>query len=307
MTSQALVLSVITAVLWAAAPILVDRGLSFSKCGYNEINPIRSLTFFLLTMFIICVEKGGFPSFNISLKVFSYVFLSVFLGYTIGDILYFMAIREIGLGLAVPITNAYPLITVFTTWVILKEPITISLLVGVLLVFAGLTCINVGRRGVEDSGSSVIKIKCYKRGFTLAVAAGTVWALAVSMIKCAMVEGFFSPLELTMWRSIMLLALSWSVRIVSIKFLKLPYVPLKRIEKSGWIYISAASIVGLCAGSILYSTSLQYLSAAVVTAVTATSPFMVAVFCAVFYKKRLHRVQWTGIVLVITGSVIVSL
>ena len=46
---------------------------------------------------------------------------------------------------------------------------------------------------------------------------------------------------------------------------------------------------------------------AVVTAITSTSPFIAALFGHFVLKEKLSRLQWAGVVMIISGSVTVSL
>ena len=55
-------LSFVVAIMWAASPIMVARGMALSKCTSNEINPIRSISFFLFTLILALIHtKGNIP------------------------------------------------------------------------------------------------------------------------------------------------------------------------------------------------------------------------------------------------------
>lgn len=46
---------------------------------------------------------------------------------------------------------------------------------------------------------------------------------------------------------------------------------------------------------------------AIVTAITATSPFIAALFGHFVLKERLMKPQWIGVALIIVGSVVVGI
>ena len=69
----------------------------------------------------------------------------------------------------------------------------------------------------------------------------------------------------------------------------------------------SAAVIGLALGSILYTSCIRVMPVAVVTAITSTSPFIAALFGHFVLKETLTRLQWAGVVLIISGSVTVSI
>ncbi len=302
----------ITATLWAVSPIMAARGMTASKCTPNEINPIRSISFFLSAFIIALFASDGQFTLLTSPTAISCVAASVFLGFFIGDILYFVAIDEIGVSLAVPISNSYPMLVTLTSWLVLGEPVTVKILVGVATVVAGLLCLRLGNRKlkqIDSIGENVCVKKERKmvRGVLLAAGAGLAWAMSSPLTKLAMISGELSPSELTFYRSVALLVFAWSHRMIMVKFFPSKIMSLRNVPKSGWKYFMGSAVIGLSVGSMLYTTCIRVMPVAIVTAITATSPFMAAMFGRFFLKEHLTFVQWAGIVTIILGSIIVSI
>ena len=96
-------------------------------------------------------------------------------------------------------------------------------------------------------------------------------------------------------------------RIVTVKYRSAATIPLRSVRPAAAMYFAAAAFIGLCLGSIVYAACLVVMPVAIVTAITATSPLIAALFGHFALKERLLKLQWTGIVLIIAGSVAVGI
>ncbi|MDY9921717.1 MAG: EamA family transporter [Synergistota bacterium] len=304
-------LSFVVAVMWAASPIMVARGMALSKCTSNEVNPIRSISFFLFTLAVALIyTKGSIPLVS-SPKALLYIAGNVLLGYLIGDILYFIAIRKIGISLAVPVSNSYPILVVVTSWLMLGEPITLQIVSGIVIVISGLLLLRFGG-GRQDSDKDglipkEIGLSNLMKGFLFAIGAGLCWAVGAPLTKMAMEASGLDPVEITFYRASTLLIMAWSYRFFLVKYRPGSIMPLRNISLKAWLYILTAAVIGLALGSILYTTCINVMPVAVVTAITSTSPFIAALFGHFVLKEKLSRLQWAGVVMIISGSVTVSL
>ncbi len=189
---------------------------------------------------------------------------------------------------------------------------TVKILVGVATVVAGLLCLRLGNRKlkqIDSIGENVCVKKERKmvRGVLLAAGAGLAWAMSSPLTKLAMISGELSPSELTFYRSVALLVFAWSHRMIMVKFFPSKIMSLRNVPKSGWKYFMGSAVIGLSVGSMLYTTCIRVMPVAIVTTITATSPFMAAMFGRFFLKEHLTFVQWAGIVTIILGSIIVSI
>ena len=304
-------LSFVVAIMWAASPIMVARGMALSKCTSNEINPIRSISFFLFTLTVALIyTKGSIPLVS-SPKALLYIAGNVLLGYLIGDILYFIAIRKIGISLAVPVSNSYPILVVVTSWLMLGEPITLQIVAGIVIVISGLLLLRFGG-GREDRDKDglipkEIGLSNLMKGFLFAVGAALCWSVGAPLTKMAMEVSGLDPVGITFYRASALLIMAWTYRFFLVKYRPGSIMPLRNMSLKAWLYILTAAVIGLALGSILYTTCIDVMPVAVVTAITSTSPFIAALFGHFVLKERLSRLQWAGVVMIISGSVTVSL
>ena len=304
-------LSFVVAIMWAASPIMVARGMALSKCTSNEINPIRSISFFLFTLILALIYTKGNIPIVLSPKALIYIAGNVLFGYLVGDVLYFIAIRKIGISLAVPVSNAYPMLVVLTSWLMLGEPVTLQIVSGIIIVISGLLLLRFG--GVRDNGdeggpvTKEIGISNLMKGFLFAIGAGLSWAIGAPLTKMAMEASGLGPVEITFYRSAAMLIMAWGYRLILHKYSPASLMPLRSVPLKAWSYMLGAAVIGLALGSILYTACIRVMPVAVVTAITSTSPFIAALFGHFMLKETLTRLQWAGVFLIISGSVTVSI
>lgn len=300
------------AALWAASPMMINRGIAISGCANSEVNPIRSLSFFASSLVIALIASRGHITPVTDPLAYLFFFMSVTLSYIIGDSLYFAAMRTIGVSLAIPVANAYPIFVIMTAWLVLGEIITLRIFAGVTIVVIGVLILRIGTGdgdGERDPLSRTITPGKSRilRGFLFAIGAGLSWAVSSPFTKLALLRSGLNPIELTFYRSAALLVTVWGWRFVQLRYTNVNIAQLKAVPRVAWFYFMGAAVIGLCFGSIIYASSIRVMPVAVVTAITSTSPFLSALYGHFVVKDRLKPLQWCGVLMIITGSVVVSL
>ncbi|MDO4987713.1 MAG: DMT family transporter [Synergistes sp.] len=301
-----ILLSFFTAALWAASPILIDRGLACSRCTVREINPFRAASFLVCSFVIALAVTHGHIAPIYSLKGWLYIIVGIVFSYSLGDIIYFAAIREIGVSMAVPVANGYPVLAIFTSAMMLGEPVTAQLIFGVVIVVGGILLIRFGGAASADTGIAKRSGRTLLKGFSFAILAGVMWSISAPLIKVAMVETRLAPVEITFYRSLSFIFVAAAERFVLVRS-KVPTVPLARLPRRSVVCFLSAGCVGLSLGSICYATCLHSMPVAAVTAITATSPFIAALFGHFVLKDRLAVPQWLGVLCIISGSVVIGI
>lgn len=304
-----ILLSFCAAALWAASPLLVNYGIARSGCSAGDVNPVRAVAFFISSLAAALASSGGRIELVSSPAAYFCIFASVIFSYVLGDAIYFAAIREIGVGLAVPIANSYPVMVVFTSWFILGEPVTLRLLWATAAVAAGVALLRLGgarkdaggARGVPQDGRRLL------RGFSIALLAGLMWAAASPLTKAAIMFSGLDAVQITFYRSAAFLVSSAAVRFAEARFSPARRVPLLSLPPVALLCFSASAVAALCVGSIFYAACLAVLPVAAVTAITSTSPLMAALFAHFVMKERLRAVQWFGIAVIFAGALSVGI
>lgn len=306
-----LILCFVIATLWAASPIMIARGQKLSQCTANEINPIRSLSFFAAALVFTLVYTGGHIAPLTTPAAFVYLAVNVLLSYIVGDILYFMAIKEIGISLAVPVANTHPMLVALSSWLILGEKITVTTICGIAVVMCGLLLLRFGGRksAQEDDCVRLVGMNTSRimRGFLMAIGAAVSWALSAPLLKLAMVNSGLGAVEVTFYRAAIFLLLAWTVRFSVAKNKPDSVRPFASLKRKTVLYFLGAAFIGLWLGSVLHAICISQIPVALVTAITSTSPFMAAMFGHFALKERLTVPQWAGVAMIIAGSVTISI
>ena len=129
-------LALITMIFWGIAPI-------FGKIGLTKLNPyialaIRSFIIAII-MLIILLVRGDFKELiKVDLKSVAFIGLEGIFASLIGHFAYYYALKLGETSKVVPITSAFPLITLFLAILFLSEKITIFKGSGIILILAGI-------------------------------------------------------------------------------------------------------------------------------------------------------------------------
>ena len=129
-------LALITLFFWGAAPI-------FGKIGLSKLSPyvalaIRSFIIAII-MLIILLARGDIRELaKVDLKSVAFIGLEGIFASLIGHFAYYYALKSGEVSKAVPITSAFPIITLLIAVVFLSEKITIFKGSGILLIVAGI-------------------------------------------------------------------------------------------------------------------------------------------------------------------------
>jgi len=129
-------LAVITLIFWGIAPI-------FGKLGLAKISPMLGLAIrsFIVSiiMLILVFATGTYREFSaLTLKGFSFIALEGIFASLIGHFAYYYALKLGETSNIVPITSAFPIVTVILAVTFLSEKMTLFKGGGIMLIIAGL-------------------------------------------------------------------------------------------------------------------------------------------------------------------------
>jgi len=129
-------LAVITLIFWGIAPI-------FGKLGLAKISPVLGLAIrsFVVSiiMLIVVFATGTYREFSaLTLKGFSFIALEGIFASLIGHFAYYYALKLGETSNIIPITSAFPIVTVILAVSFLSEKMTLFKGGGIILIIAGL-------------------------------------------------------------------------------------------------------------------------------------------------------------------------
>ena len=302
-------LSLLVASMWAISPILMKKGMK--RAGPNEVNPIRSFSYLLtMTIAFVVLGDGTYPTLTPLLLLGLIVNVST--SAVMGDQLYIFSINKIGASLAVSISCGYPLIATFFSILLLGEQITTLVWIGTVCIICGLIVIKLAS---SKKRSNALELSNRDRhaatetfkGIVFAVGAAVCWGANMPFMKMLMVQGNWTAVELYFLRSVIFICVVWGLRLFLFKKFRRAVMPLKKVPLKSWLAFLASGSVAMAIAGILYGYCISMMPVSVVTPITASSPFVTVLIARLFYREKLSRLQNVGIVLVIAGSIAVSL
>jgi len=126
--------AVIAGLLWGTSPVLVKRGLAHSNVSAATL--IQQATI-LLTLVVAALLAGDLFAGNIS-RLALYVFCGTgVVGAYLGRTWFVKSVDQIGASWAQSLNNSSPLVTVLLAGLFLGEPLTLTVVAGVILIISG--------------------------------------------------------------------------------------------------------------------------------------------------------------------------
>ena len=283
-------------VCWGIAPLLNKRALR--ETGILKTNAFRALGVLAVSVPVFFWGSAETAKELLSFSVNTYLILLLvtIMNNVVGDVFYFVAIRDIGVSLAAPITSSYPLAVAVTSWLWFNEALTFSVLVGTFSVVTGLALLNVRAAKTRDAGSSR-----HLRGVVLAILAALCWATGLTLNKYLTLNGVGAT-TMTFWRGIFFSLMA----IACLPLASRGERETRSVSAAGALAAGGAGIAGLVAGGWLYVASLSIIPMNVATPIASSSPLISAVFACAFMGESLRPIQWLGIMFVVAGAVAVG-
>ncbi len=165
-----------SAACWATITVL-GRSIS-GALSPAIINAVRAVAGGLLVVAVAVAAGYGPEILRIPLWALLAFWISMGIGFAIGDTVFFAGMADLGVTRAHTLSMAHPLLTTLIGIGLLGEPISVARALGILLVLGGLLIIVSGR-GTESADGRATQW----RGVRLVVLAAVSWTIAVVLLK----------------------------------------------------------------------------------------------------------------------------
>jgi len=167
------------AISWTFSAILYRKALQQTKP--ISANIIRlSCTSAILLVFLIAIGKLGVLT-NLSVNVAVLAAVSGAVGLGLGDTLYMLSLKLVGVAHAVPITCTYPLFGLLWTVVFSGEAITLGVGLGTAAIVAGIWLLSYEK----EKGLYTVRRQILVKGIAAALATALLWSVSISMMDLA--------------------------------------------------------------------------------------------------------------------------
>jgi len=284
------VAALLGALCFAISSVLIRRALD--RVGPWWVNLVRTLSasVFLLPLTVLW-RWGELVTFR-GLSAL-YVFLGVFFSLLIGDLLYFMGLRDVGVARAMPLSNTYSLFSMVFAALFLGEPVTVFLVVGVMLAFVGVQII-------VFEPPSAFNVSYKKRGLLMSLIAAVFWAIGSIFFRTALTqEDYVATAVLRMW--------ILSLLLLTGTFIRGGYGALHSAGRNTLLRVAVAGVISHGVGSILYMMSLSLLGAARGVPLISVAPLFGLLLAFSTLKEKVTARIWAGSLLTVIGIATITL
>jgi transporter family protein len=240
---------------------------------------------------------GGLPALAaIPWSAWLWLVVSVLGLLVVGDTLYFRSMDLAGVSWAMPLANIAPLWAVLLASFFVGEPLTWSLLVGALLVVAGVILVSKPTGGTSANHQADRESR--RVGLLMALGVSVLWAIGQVSLKPA-TEGMHSIVANSVRQpvaAVMLLALTLS---------RGRWRDFRGLDRRSWAIIVLASLLSTGVGTMLFIMAIQIAGAGRTAVLGATAPLIAIPFSMLWLHERPTRWTLFGTLLTVLGIVLV--
>jgi len=288
-------IALLSAVLWAMASVLLAMGarrihvvpLNFIRCVFSTCFFWALLPFY-----------GGFKAWaSIPPSAWPWLVVSVLCLLVVGDTLYFRSMDLVGVSWAMPVASVNPLWAVLLSAIFLHEPLTLPLLLGALLVTAGVIVVSRSTNAANPAQTADPRTR--RTGLLLALAVSVLWGIGQVALKPA-TAGMHSVVANSVRQPMGMLML------LGLTLQQGRWRDLKSLDRRSWVVIAVASLVGTGLGTLLFVMAIQMAGAGRTAVLTATAPLMAMPFSMFLLHERPTRWTLAGTLLTTLGITLVA-
>lgn len=284
-------LALLAAFCWAAGAGFYKRSMrSVNSIGLNLIRSIPA-TIFLLIMALLLGSLDSFHMLDLAVAIQA-VGASI-ISWLLGDTLYFLGLRSIGVSRAVPLAYSYPIFLLPMSAWLLGEPFNYRVILGTLMIIAAIWLISRSLGSEDARGGGRI-------GFAASLLAAVFWAIGIALFKHVMFT--LDPVFLAFFRMLVLLPFLGLYSMMS-SSTRASILGMRRREV---VLAAIGGILGVGIGDMFYLMGLDLARANVVGPLSATTPVFAGIIAAIRLREKPSFEIILGIILITIGAALLS-
>lgn len=282
------------ALSWAIAPILYRKALLNTKP--MSANIVRCVTnAAVLVAVLLLIGKVGAVA-ALPVNVLIVVAVSGLIGLGIGDTLYMIGLKSVGVARAVPLAATYPLFSLIWAVFFLGQPLSIAAVVG-----AGVIVFGIWLLSREKSGETgTVKGRAALIGMIVCLVTAFVWSVSITLMNAAVSMANVNSLDANY--AIV------TVRIATIALFLMLLTPLIDKER-GFLKLKRKTVIELCVGGLvanavgwlLMNYSFLHIVEAQAVPISSTSPLFAAFAGVLFFREKATIKTALGAVAIVAG------
>jgi len=170
------------AVSWTISALLYKKALSETKPVSANIVRLTLTSVVLLVFLVAAGLIGVLESLPMSVVVLAGV--SGVIGLGLGDTLYMISLKMIGVARAVPVTCTYPLFNLVWVAIFAGEPVTWSVALGAVVIVLGVWLLSLQ----EKRDALSVQRRVLGKGLAVALVTALLWSVSIAMMGLAVKE-----------------------------------------------------------------------------------------------------------------------
>lgn len=282
------------AICWTVSAVLYKEALLKAKPISANIVRLSCTSVILLASLIVVGKLGVLTSMPVYAVVLACV--SGIIGLGVGDTLYLMSLNLVGVARAVPITCTYPLFNLLWAIFLVKEPVTLSVVLGAIVIVLGIWLLSLE----EKTNAGRLEKKVLVKGVVFALATAVVWSVSIAMIDMAVTLPETGTLDHA-------LAIN-TIRVTTIALLLLALSPIVdrrfgfvKVQKRTLTALIAGGVVALGLGWFFLTYSFINIPQAQAVPISSTTPLFSTLSGMVLLRERVTARNALGSIIIVVG------
>lgn len=286
-------LPLLAAFCWALGASIYKRSLSnVSPIILNLFRSSSAASFIFLILFPLHSLNN---LCKLSLALAGLICFTSLLTWGLGDTLYFLGLKMIGVGKTVPMTYSYPLFVLPISILILGEPLTMQVVIGTICVVAGIW-LMAGETQNETQYFGNLKL-----GVAASLGTAACWALGTTCFKIILAS--LDPILLSFLRLLLLIPFLVVISLISSRNRLL----IKRLSKLDVGLMALGGIIALGIGDTLYLIGLNATQANIAAPLGSTTPLFSTAFALLLLKENLSKRTTLAALIISIGIILLNI
>ncbi len=286
------------AISWAVTALLYKKALSDTEPLPANILRL-TLTGAALLVFVIVAGKSG-VLLHLQADVVLFAVISGVVGLGLGDTLYLVSLKRIGVARTVPLTCTYPLFSLVWAALLVGESITFQVVLGAFTIVFGIWLLGQKQEAGNTEGSRNDALI----GVALALTTAVLWSGSITLINLAVSRA--PDLDHA-------LAVN-TMRVVGVAFCFLAVSPVVdrnfsflKVNKNTAATLIVGGIIALGVGWFLLSYSFVETLESRAVPISSTTPLFSTLTAIMFLHERVTAKTAAGSILVVLGIFMIFL
>ena len=284
------------ALCWAVMGVVL-RSLP-SHLDAFVVTCLRAL-FGTLAIALLVVATGGLEQYRLLTATKTlYLVGSILAGGVLGDTLYLLSLRLLGMTRCFPVVSSYPLFTVLYSTLLLGERVSLSMLSGMLLVFVGIYIVARSRGNPASGASGARSTKEVIRGVLMAL--GTAALYGVESVLVSLGAQDVSSIVANSVRVPVVLVVSLLIAVQRGQWQQVYHLDRRTL---GLLILAGG--IGWVVGGSCWVAAIRLAGPSRAAIVGSTAPLFGVPLSMVFLHERPTRYTLVGTLLTVAGIIMV--